>query len=63
MALGAALIAALGVYCVYYVVVSRDLMIADFIYYRQVSIAVATLIDAGRWAELIAALVASMKDD
>jgi len=63
LALGVPLIAALGLYCVYYVVVSRDLMIADFIYYRQVSIAVATLIDAGRWAELIAAVVASMKDD
>ena len=63
VALGALSIAALGLYFVYYVVVSRDLMIADFIYYRQVSIAVATLIDAGRWPELIATVVASMKDD
>ncbi|HYA71766.1 MAG TPA: hypothetical protein VEF36_01280 [Roseiarcus sp.] len=63
LALGAPLIAALGIYFVVYVVVSRDLMIADFIYYRQVSIAVATLIDAGRWRELIAAIVVSMKDD
>ncbi len=61
--LGVALIAALGLYCVAYVVASRDLMIADFIYYRQVSIAVAALFDEGRWAELLAALVASMKDD
>ncbi len=63
VALGALSIAALGLYFVVYVVVSRDLMIADFMYYRQVSIAVATLIDAGRWPELIAAVVASMKDD
>jgi hypothetical protein len=63
LSLGVALIAALGLYCVIYVVASRDLMIADFIYYRQVSIAVAALFDEGRWAELLAALVASMKDD
>ncbi len=63
LALGALLIAALGFYFVTYVVASRDLMIADFITYRQVSIAVATLIDAGRWPQLIAALVASMKED
>ena len=63
LALGAPLIAALGLYFVVYVVASRDLMIADFIYYRQVSIAVATLLDAGRWPQLIAVLLASMKDD
>jgi hypothetical protein len=38
-------------------------MIADFIFYRQVSIAVATLLDSGRWPQVIAALVVSMKDD
>ncbi len=63
LALAGLSIAALGLYFVYYVVASRDLMIADFIYYRQVSIAVSTLIDAGRWRELAAAFVASMKDD
>ena len=63
VALGAALIGALALYFVAYVVASRDLMIADFIFYRQVSIAVATLLDAGRWPQLIAAIVVSMKDD
>ncbi|HEY1944587.1 MAG TPA: hypothetical protein VGH40_20935 [Roseiarcus sp.] len=62
-ALGAGLIAALGFYAVVYVRASRDLMIADFIFYRQVSVAVATLLEAGRWPQLIAALVVSMKDD
>ncbi len=60
---GAALVGALALYFVVYVRTSRDLMIADFIFYRQVSIAVATLLDAGRWPQLIAALVVSMKDD
>ena len=63
LALGALTIAALALYFVYDVVASRDLMIADFIFYRQVSIAVATLIDAGRWPQLIATLLASMKED
>ncbi len=63
VALGAPLIAAVGLYFVIYVVVSHDLMIADFITYRQISIAVATLMDAGRWPDLIAAVIASMKDD
>ena len=63
VALGAALTGALALYFVIYVIASRDLMIADFIYYRQVSIAVATLLDAGRWPQVIAAVVVSMKDD
>lgn len=63
LALGAALIGALALYFVAYVVLSRDLMIADFIFYRQVSIAVATLLASGRWPQVIAALVVSMKDD
>ncbi len=62
-ALGAALVAALGLYAVVYVRASQDLMFADFMFYRQVSIAVATLLDSGRWPQVIAALVASMKDD
>ena len=61
--LGVALVGALALYFVIYVRASQDLMSADFIFYRQVSVAAATLLDAGRWQELIAAFVVSMKDD
>ena len=45
LALLATLLAALAAYNIYYVQASRDLMIADFMFYRKVSIAVASLID------------------
>ena len=63
LALVAASAAGLALYNGYYVVVSRDLMIADFMFYRKLSIAVASLIDSGRWPSLILDFVASMKED
>ncbi len=63
LSLGASLIAVLGVYNVYYVLVSRDLMIADFMYYRKVSVLVASLLDRGRLPDLIVGLASSLKDD
>ncbi|HEY3720019.1 MAG TPA: hypothetical protein VGL41_07765, partial [Roseiarcus sp.] len=49
----AMLVATLAIYNIYYVQASRDLMIADFMFYRKVSIAVASLIDSGRILALI----------
>jgi hypothetical protein len=59
----ATLLAALAAYDIYYVQASRDLMIADFMFYRKVSIAVASLIGSGRALSLIVDLAASMKED
>ena len=59
----ATLLAALAAYNIYFVLASRDLMIADFMFYRKVSIAVASLIDSGRLLVLILDLAASMKED
>jgi hypothetical protein len=59
----AAIAAGLAIYNAYYVLVSRDLMIADFLFYRKLSIAVASLAGSGRWPSLILDLVASMKED
>lgn len=58
-----ALAALAGAYNAYYVLLSRDLMIADFMYYRLVSVAVASLLDSGRWPALLLQLAASMKSD
>jgi hypothetical protein len=63
IASAAAAVAAIGVYALIYVVASRDLMIADFVRYRELSVAVASLARSGRWQELIAAFVASIPDD
>jgi hypothetical protein len=54
---------AIGVYALVYVALSRDLMAGDFIRYREMAVAVASLVDAGRWSDLISAFVASMTDD
>jgi hypothetical protein len=62
-ALYAAAAAALCAYAVSIVVVSRDLMIADFMTYRGVSIAVARLAHAGDWPLLATAVVESMAQD
>jgi hypothetical protein len=63
LALLATLLAALAAYNIYYVQASRDLMIADFMFYRKASIAVASLLDSGRALVLILDLAASMKED
>ena len=49
-ALFAATLAVLSAYSAYLVLVSRDLMIADFMTYRGIAMMVARLIDAGRLA-------------
>jgi len=56
-------IAALGAYGAIYIAVSRDLMFADFIRYREVSITIASIARAGRWFEMIGGLLRSMQDD
>ncbi|MGO9743832.1 MAG: hypothetical protein ACLPN5_20415 [Roseiarcus sp.] len=58
----AAVIGLLG-YNAYYVFASRDLEIADFMTHRLVAIAVATLVDSGRWLPLVVQLAISLKSD
>ena len=55
--------AVIGAYTQFYVAASRDLMIADFARYRELSIAVASLAQSDRWPELTAAFLASIQDD
>ena len=62
-ATAAAAAAAIGVYALIYIVASRDLMIADFIRYRELSVAVATLARSGRWLGLVTEFLASIQDD
>ncbi|THD42207.1 MAG: hypothetical protein E7774_16285 [Bradyrhizobium sp.] len=62
-ALCAAAAAAIGAYAFVYVALSRELMVSDFIHYREAAIAIAGLADAGRWRALILGFVASMTDD
>jgi hypothetical protein len=57
------LIAALAAFSAYYVLVSQDLQIADFMFYRVVSIAVATLARSGNLLGLAVDLAGSMKQD
>jgi hypothetical protein len=59
---GAAL-ALLCAYAAYLVLVSRDLMIADFMTYRSIAIMVARLADAGNWPLLMTAAVQSITQD
>jgi hypothetical protein len=62
-ALFAATLAGLAAYAAYLVLVSRDLMIADFMTYRGVAMMVARLIDAGNWPLLLSASVQSITQD
>ena len=62
-ALFAAALALLAAYAAYLVLVSRDLMIADFMTYRGAAIVVARLMDAGQWRLLIGAAVQSITQD
>jgi hypothetical protein len=59
----AGLIVTLAAFNAWYVIASRDLEIADFMYYRLVSVAVATLTRAGKLAPLLLDLAGSMKRD
>ena len=62
-ALFAATLAALSAYAAYIVLASRDLMIADFMTYRSISIAVARFADAGHLALLMTAALESIAQD
>ncbi len=50
-------------YAAYLVLVSRDLMIADFMTYRGIAMMVARLADAGNWPLLLGAAVQSITQD
>ena len=63
LALFAAAAAVFSAYGAYLVIVSRDLEIADFMNYRNQSIAVATMLDGRRFALLIATIVGSVRQD
>jgi hypothetical protein len=56
-------LAGLAAYAAYLVLASRDLMIADFMTYRGISIMVARLADTGNWPLLMSATVQSVRQD
>ena len=58
-----AALAGLCAYAAYVVLASRDLMIADFMTYRGVSIMIARLADAGNWPLLMSAAAQSITQD
>ena len=62
-ALFGATLACLTAYAAYLVLVSRDLMIADFMTYRGIAMMVARLIDARNWPLLLTASVQSITQD
>ncbi len=62
-AMYAATLAGLCAYAAYLVLVSRDLMIADFMTYRGVSMMIARLADAGAWPLLASAAAQSITQD
>jgi hypothetical protein len=62
-ALYAAALACLAAYAAALVLVSRDLMIADFMTYRGISIMIARLADAGNWPLLASAAAQSTTQD
>ena len=62
-ALFAVALALLSAYAAHLVLVSRDLMIADFMTYRSIAIMVGRLIDAGNWPLLLGAAVQSITQD
>jgi hypothetical protein len=62
-AIAASLLVALAAFNAYYVIVSQDLMIADFMFYRLVSIAVGALTREGNVAALALNMARSMSRD
>ncbi|HEY3624435.1 MAG TPA: hypothetical protein VGL12_18930 [Roseiarcus sp.] len=62
-ALFAVTLALMSAYAAYLVLVSRDLMIADFMTYRGIAMMVARLTDAGDWPLLLGAAVQSVTQD
>jgi hypothetical protein len=59
----AALIAVLALYTIYYITASNDLMFADFMYFRRVSIAVAGMLDRFQFIQLLIVTAASAEED
>jgi hypothetical protein len=56
-------LALMSAYAAYLVLVSRDLMIADFMTHRGIAMMVARLMDAGDWPLLLGAAVQSITQD
>ena len=56
-------LALISAYAAYLVLVSRDLMIADFMTYRAIAMMIARLADAGDWPLLLGAAVQSVTQD
>jgi hypothetical protein len=63
VALFAVTLVVLSAYAAYLVLVSRDLMIADFMTYRGIAMMVARLVDARNWLLLLGASVQSITQD
>jgi hypothetical protein len=63
IALFAVTLALLSAYAAYLVLVSRDLMIADFMTYRGIAMMVARLADSGAWPVLLSATARSVTQD
>jgi hypothetical protein len=63
IALFAVTLALLSAYAATLVLVSRDLMIADFMTYRAIAMMVARLADSGSWPLLLSATVQSVTQD
>jgi hypothetical protein len=61
--IGLTLVAALSLFCIYYIATSQDLMFGDFMYRRVEAVIIAAIIDAGQFATLAKAFVGSMKDE
>jgi hypothetical protein len=59
----AAALAGLSAYAAILVLMSRDLMIADFMTYRGIAIMIARLADAGNWPLLMSATAESITQD
>ncbi len=57
------MLALLSAYAAYLVLVSRDLMIADFMTYRGIAMMIARLVDARNWPLLFSAAVQSITQD
>jgi hypothetical protein len=62
-ALFAAALAGLSAYAAILVLMSRDLMIADFMTYRGIAVMIARLADAGNWPLLMSATAESIAQD
>ena len=62
-AIYAATLAVLCAHATYLVLVSRDLMIADFMTYRGISMMIARLAEAGNWPLIVSAAAQSITQD